>query len=347
MSKQITILQQIADILSFKSDFSDLEFTLQNTDWESIVKVASQHYVLPAVYSRLKQKRLIPVLPKDLAEYLNKLTEINRNRNKKLLEESVAIANLLTKNGVKHTFLKGIALISGEYYADIGERMIGDIDILVSPKDAEKAFELLRQNGYSDIPLTLESKYFESKHLPRLVSEDNFGAVELHTRLFKTRREKKLTDDILNQSSKIGLFHIPNSKNLLSHNIFNFLINDDGFYYNSINLRNAYDCIVINNKNMVTIENKAEKRYILKLSYLFKDFEPEKLSVSQYASILPFILNLRLKYILSLRIRLAKIIKLVKVFFKRLVFLIINKNYRKDAYNDRHRIYKLIKSKYL
>ena len=78
--------QHIADILSFKSSISKLEHTLTkpNFDWDAIVVEGSRHLVLPAIYCRLKAKNLLHTLPKELENYLEEITSINRNRNKKI-----------------------------------------------------------------------------------------------------------------------------------------------------------------------------------------------------------------------------------------------------------------------
>ena len=56
---------------------------------------------------------------------------------------------------INFVFLKGSALISAEVFDDIGERMIGDIDILVDKNKIDEAQRILKNNGYYET-----AKYF-------------------------------------------------------------------------------------------------------------------------------------------------------------------------------------------
>ena len=145
------ILQLIAEILSFQPNETELKLLLHptQTDWEAVVKIASKHLVLTTVYCRLKQKKLLALLPEDLRIYLKELTTINRNRNLTLLNEIKEISTLFKAHEINHVFLKGCALLAGDYFKDFGERMIGDIDILVESDHIEQAFQLLALHGYT------------------------------------------------------------------------------------------------------------------------------------------------------------------------------------------------------
>ena len=82
-------LNQIADIISFNSDRTQLLTALKSNtiDLDSIVKMGSQHRVLPTIFYRLEQKSLLNYLPSDLNTYLSEIASINQNRNKTLLTE--------------------------------------------------------------------------------------------------------------------------------------------------------------------------------------------------------------------------------------------------------------------
>jgi hypothetical protein len=86
--------------------------------------------------------------------------------------------------GIKHALLKGMAL---EYsiYGGQGLRQMNDNDILVSPEDSIKAWEILKKEGFLMAPL--KSRLFRKfvfnlgDHLPAL-SKDGY-TVEIHTNL--------------------------------------------------------------------------------------------------------------------------------------------------------------------
>ena len=100
--------QLIARILNFKNEDSVLITQLETSDidWENLVKTASRHLVLTTVYCRLKQKNLLNYLPKDLQKYLEELTSINRNRNKKLIQEAQILVNILDHHNINMYLLK-------------------------------------------------------------------------------------------------------------------------------------------------------------------------------------------------------------------------------------------------
>ena len=169
-------LELIASILSFENKTTDLESQLNSNqiDWEQFVVIASEHLVLTTCYCRLKQKDVLPLIPEDLKSYLEQITTVNRNRNLTLIDEIKSIAKLLNTQKINHVFIKGAAMLLGNFYTDIGERMIGDIDILVDSKQAELAFDTLKENGYSSlVEFNYEVAHF--RHLSRQYDSEKNG----------------------------------------------------------------------------------------------------------------------------------------------------------------------------
>ena len=115
-------------------------------------------------------------------KYLKEIYTINLSRNKILLKELNFISKIFLNHKINHVFLKGSALLIKNYYEDLGERMVGDIDILVDEKDYIKSVNLMKENGYVNIKN--ESK-FDSIHYPRLVSGTKTFALEIHKKLLK------------------------------------------------------------------------------------------------------------------------------------------------------------------
>ena len=125
---------------------NELKFGIIN--WEKVVQVSSSHYVLPALYCKLKRHHLLALIPSDLAQYLKFLSNLNRDRNQEILFQAKEINTLLLKNNIVPIFLKGAAFILEDLYDDIAERMIGDIDFLVSKSDYQKTIFILKKDGY-------------------------------------------------------------------------------------------------------------------------------------------------------------------------------------------------------
>jgi len=131
----------IADILSLSvcaKRKANLEFQLRNDKivWERVIQVSTEHLVLPALYIRLIQAKLIDLLPQDLQVYMEHLTSLNRSRNQQNILQVEELNALLLHNNIQPIYLKGTAHLLEGLYSDIGERMVGDIDLLVAPENS-------------------------------------------------------------------------------------------------------------------------------------------------------------------------------------------------------------------
>lgn len=322
----------IGDILSFQSNESQLRLQLHptETDWESIVKIASNHLVLTTLYCRLKQKKLLDFIPEDLHIYIKELTLINRNRNLVLLNEVTEISTLLNTNNINHVFLKGCALLAGNYYKNVGERLIGDIDILVQSDQLEKASRLLALEGYTkSITFNYEVKNY--RHLPRQVSEDKFGAVELHRHILN-KKYSYLIDPktVLSNKTIIKGVSIPSDNDLIWITILAHQVNDKGNYHNTLHYKYIYDCLVLNlDSNKVILEKlsneKITSNFISLINVLFPEIEIFKISLQ--IKIRRALFKMKLKH-KNFRILSYKIKYLMESLTHRISLMVYNKSYR-------------------
>ena len=131
----------------------EIKVMLKTTDidWDTVVKVSTAHYVLPALYSNLKQVDFLKYLPTDLVEYMKHLTDLNRGRNIQILQQAHELNSLLLANNIIPIFLKGTGNLLAEIYEDIAERMVGDIDFIFSKENYPKAIAILRDFGYTEV----------------------------------------------------------------------------------------------------------------------------------------------------------------------------------------------------
>tara|TARA_B100001564_G_scaffold353430_1_gene362341 strand:+ start:3529 stop:4596 length:1068 start_codon:yes stop_codon:yes gene_type:complete len=217
----------------------------QKIDWEKFVKLSTNHLVLPAIYCNFQRSDLLNHLPKDLVSYMKQITSINRNRNKQIIKQAKTLNKLLLKNDIKPIFLKGTGNLLSDLYVDVSERMVGDIDFIFSEKDYFKAIKLLRNNGYSD---SKNYKYssLKTRHYKRIKKKNNIAAVEIHHSLLPEKYANEFNYKIVQKNCQVI-----NGINVLSHednlnlSIISCQINDDGFYFKTINLRNAYDVYLL------------------------------------------------------------------------------------------------------
>lgn len=67
-----------------------IEKQLKSTsiDWDAVVKLSTAHYVFPALYCNLKRADFLNYLPLELVNYMEHITDINRERNKQIISRA-------------------------------------------------------------------------------------------------------------------------------------------------------------------------------------------------------------------------------------------------------------------
>ena len=74
----------------------EIEKQLQSNtiDWDVVVKLSSSHYVFPAMYCNLKRVGFLQYLPEELVNYMEHITDINRERNKQIISQAKDLNSL-------------------------------------------------------------------------------------------------------------------------------------------------------------------------------------------------------------------------------------------------------------
>ena len=287
MQKQstYTTMQLIADILNFQDNRDLLSEHIQHSkiSWDRVVIIASHHLMLPAVYCKLKEKKLLHLLPEELTIYLEEIAALNRSRNNVLLNEIHEISKIFNNEKIEHVFIKGAALLAGNTFKDGAERMIGDIDILVALNQLDKAFEILTKCGYNK---TIESNYKQKsfRHLPRQISGEKYGAVELHSEvLIPSQRHLLIKEQILKKKRIINGIPVPAAEDSIIISILALQINDKAHLLGFIQLKTIYDCLALevgqNTSLLNELSSKKHSRSFLSIASLFfKELHPMKSS---------------------------------------------------------------------
>jgi len=227
----------------------EIEKQLKSTsiDWDTVVKVSTAHFVFPALYCNLKRVDFLKYLPQELVSYMQYITDINRERNKQIITQAKELNMLLLANNITPIFLKGTGNLLAVIYDDIAERMVGDIDFIFSKEDYPKAIEVLKNNSYSFTTKTPFEYYF--KHYPRLTKEDRIAAVEIHKEILLIKYVKEFNYSFVEKDSQfINDINVLSYANKLNLSIIANQINDHGFYYKEMPLRNAYDVFLLSKK---------------------------------------------------------------------------------------------------
>ena len=250
----------------------EIEKQLKSTsiDWDAVVKVSTAHFVFPALYCNLKHADFLQYLPHELVSYMEHITDINRERNKQIISQAKDLNSVLLANKITPIFLKGTGNLLAEIYDDIGERMVGDIDFIFSKEDYPKAITILRKFGYSEVSKQKKKKYYrpnEHRHYRRLKKKNNIAAIEIHKDLLSI---KKYTNEfnyrfVKRDSQFINEISVLSYANKLNLAIIANQINDSGFYFKTMALRNAYDVFLLSKiTNAMAALNTLDKlRYPL------------------------------------------------------------------------------------
>ena len=232
---------------------NEIEFILQTkrVDWDAVVKVSTGHYVFPALYCNLKRASLLHYLPEGLVTYMEQITNLNRNRNLEIIRQAKELNTLLLANNITSIFLKGTGNLLAGIYEDISERMVGDIDFILSKEDYPKAIKLLKNSNYSEVN-KFDYYYPGAKHYGRLQNKNNIAAVEIHSELLLTEKYRKEFNYtfIEKDCQIINDVRVLSYANKLNLSIIANQINDNGFEYKTMALRNAYDVFLLSKKTI-------------------------------------------------------------------------------------------------
>lgn len=234
-----------------KHNYKVVEKTLQSgtIDWDAVVKRSTAHYVFPALYCNLKKANFLEYLPTDLVEYMIHLTELNSERNQQIIEQAKEINELLLANNITPIFLKGTGNLLEGLYDDISERMVGDIDFIVSKDEYQPTINLLTEFNYNRVNIGTKFDFPQFKHYHRLKKKNNIAAIEIHKELLKEEFANEFNYNVVKKDSQIiNGFQVLSYHHQFALSVFAKQINDNGMYYNNIALRNAYDVFLLSKK---------------------------------------------------------------------------------------------------
>jgi hypothetical protein len=326
------------------SDGYETLLQLESKEWEKVVSLGSRHLMLPSIYYNLHKKKLLNHLPDDLTSFLQEIAELNTERNRSIQQQVSQISRLFIQENIEFVFLKGTALLYSDVYDNLGERMIGDIDILIHHKHIDLAYDLLLKHGYDLLEDTPGHAYLNPKHKPRLVHNDDryIGAVEIHNRLFDNYYFLELSPaSILKQKTKSKGIWVPKLEHLLLHTILNWQINDRGMFKQSFHFRTGYDCSVLlkRDSSLLTSKNLHSKvftRFFSLYSVVYPHNETKHLESHQLRKSF-FKIRLTTPFVQVLWKKTIRIVLFTQFLFGRMRYFLMHKKYRQAILASRSR----------
>ncbi len=204
------------------------------------------------------------------------ITDLNRDRNQQIIIQAKEINELLLANDISPVFIKGVGnLLEGLYY-DIGERMMYDIDFIVSKKNYLKTISILKENGYSELNKN-KHPFVHIRHYTRIVKKNRIAALEVHHQLTTNKYSNYfnynlVSKDIISNNNSEKFISL---KNQLCLSIISFYINDNGVLFKSASLKDSYDIFMLSQKtdakkavNSIEKINKYLNFYLASSYYL-------------------------------------------------------------------------------
>jgi len=221
-------------------------------DWDTVVAEASNEFVTTTLCLQLQRKGLFEKLEPELRDYFETMLCLNRQRNHEHLAELARIIKLFNKHDIKTMVVKGMAHIILGLYDDPGERLVGDIDLIIPDARIQDAADILREVGYRQIyedlrPSDLPADHY---HHPALIHVDTAIKVELHRHILKRPLRKAApTIDVWRRAEQHQLdgypVLVPGPEDLVIHNIVHSQLSDLGFHYANFSMRDAYDLLLL------------------------------------------------------------------------------------------------------
>lgn len=150
-------------------------------DWEALVAAAGRANLTVAVQHNLARLALDLKMPRAGADLLAARARGIRARNLRLMGMIDDLIRRLTKEGIRVLFLKesGLAL---SHYGNGRFRMMGDIDLLLSPDEIERVVAMLEEAGYQSAEVLWTKEHFRLRHhhAAPLVHSDLAVKIEPH-----------------------------------------------------------------------------------------------------------------------------------------------------------------------
>lgn len=232
----------------------------QNVSWESLIEVASFHYVTPALSWCLKDRDV----PAEVRDYFDSMAERNGRRNALMLSGLERTAAVLNTSGIEPVLLKGAAMLAEDLYPDPSLRILGDLDVLIPAGRSADAVAALHAAGFA----TKSSDVLpppQHHHLPMLHDPETGAGVELHTDVVPQSADSTLTTGWFYENARPAMFRkqrvlLPDATRNAAHVIYHSEIFHGLYWLDKIQLRHLLDLAMIRARNEGAVDWEAIDR---------------------------------------------------------------------------------------
>jgi len=221
--------------------------------WDGTLRLAAAHDLLPALWSAGRERGWWTALPADaLAEVvahfapgsthpplvLQQAYNANRLRVADLSDQGRVILEHLASAGIVAVPLKGLHALMAGWWTDPADRVMRDLDILVSKDDAGQASQCLASLGY--LPFATGHTTAADHELPAVALPGRAGSVELDTALVVSRWSAVLPGaEVLDRGPLMS------STDAVIHSIAHAQLHDEAHLLARIPLRALHELMIL------------------------------------------------------------------------------------------------------
>jgi Uncharacterised nucleotidyltransferase len=205
-------------------------------EWQSVLSLSSSHLVTPLLRRAFQEHGLVSGLPAGVLEFLDAVYALNLESNLHYQDQLAHLIPVLNNIGVRPVLLKGAAALVSGLYPTPGERMIGDIDVLIPPSEIAAAVEQLYAAGYQPVAADealpdIANHGLKFHHYPRIYSLDWPVPVELHIHPVKLRASRLLgSEEVIRAATPLnwrgGDCLLPSPTHFMMHNVIHAVVVD-------------------------------------------------------------------------------------------------------------------------
>jgi len=242
-----SLLGRVLALDSLPSHKDSIIASIQNNNirWEGFVNLADHHLVLQALYPKIRDHKLEDFFPEEVVNHLKYIFELSTQRNLEVILQSDRLTAVLRQNGITPLYMKGVGNILDGIHKYPGERILHDIDILVSEESYELAAETLLNDGYKSNSTYNPEHKSKHRHYPILYKAGEPVYVELHwmpvgksfSKYFNT---KMVFDRAIPPASRADCL-VMSDEHKIIHNFMHAQLDHMSRFYAREFMRNLYD----------------------------------------------------------------------------------------------------------
>jgi hypothetical protein len=162
-------------------------------DWENLSALARHEKATPVLVRQLSRASAGAESPQ--YRELRQLATISAMEMLQLEQLLYETLDLFARHGIEAVLLKGAGL-AYTAYSSFADRPMGDLDLLVRRQDAERAWSLLRERGWTPRPTDGDpARYATHHHLAPLIRESERFRLELHTEVLPGEHPFRFSTD--------------------------------------------------------------------------------------------------------------------------------------------------------